>query len=177
MKKKARSRIPKALGAAALILLTLFLMLPYLFPLSAPAAAHGEPPFENSAFRQVNGISFHYRIYPARGPQPGASCCWSTAWRVPPFPLRHWPLWSRIRAILSSPLICRALATATGPWILTTARITGANTCGSCCPCWIRICLRIRRRCPGTWPGTAWGRHRGRHGPAGAVAQQKPDPD
>ena len=68
MKRKARSRIPRALGAAALILLALFLMLPYLFPLSAPAAAHGEPPFENNAFRQVNGISFHHRLYPARGP-------------------------------------------------------------------------------------------------------------
>ena len=38
MKRKARSRIPKALGAAALILLALFLALPYLSP--RPMVSH-----------------------------------------------------------------------------------------------------------------------------------------
>ena len=67
MIRNGKGRRLRGLKWTLLCVLMLFIFTPYLFPISAPAAMEGTKPFENSAFMEVNGISFHYRTYPARG--------------------------------------------------------------------------------------------------------------
>lgn len=67
-----RKKWPKRVGIILLTMLILLSGVPYLVPLSAAMDAQTAPPFENSAFEQINGFSFHYRQYqpwhqPARG--------------------------------------------------------------------------------------------------------------
>ena len=66
MKRNGKRRRLRGLKWTLLCVLILFILLPYLFPISAPAAMDGTKPFDNSAFMVVNGISFHYRTYHAR---------------------------------------------------------------------------------------------------------------
>ena len=65
MKRNGKGRRLRGLKWTLLCVLMLFIFTPYLFPISAPAAMDGPKPFDNSAFVEVNGISFHYRTYPA----------------------------------------------------------------------------------------------------------------
>ncbi len=72
MKNKRQRKVWKAMGAAGLALLLLFLVAPYLFPLSVPAATQGAAPFENSVFLLIDGVSFHYRVFqPPEGQSQG----------------------------------------------------------------------------------------------------------
>lgn len=59
---KTRKRLQKA-GWIAVSILLILMVLPYLIPLSAPAAVLPQPPFSNSAFEQINHVSFHYRVF------------------------------------------------------------------------------------------------------------------
>ena len=65
MKRNGKGRRLRGLKWTLLCVLMLFIFTPYLFPISAPAAMDGPKPFDNSAFVEVKGISFHYRTYPA----------------------------------------------------------------------------------------------------------------
>lgn len=64
--KRKRKRLQKA-GWILLSVLLVLMLLPYLIPLSAPAAVLPQPPFSNSAFDQVNNVSFHYRVFEPMG--------------------------------------------------------------------------------------------------------------
>lgn len=44
-------------------LLAVLLLLPYLLPLSVPADTLGQKPFDNSAFVEIEGRAFHYRLF------------------------------------------------------------------------------------------------------------------
>ena len=63
MKKDGKERRLRGVKWTLLGLLMLFIVPPYLFPISAPAALAGPMPFNNSAMAEVNGTSFHYRTY------------------------------------------------------------------------------------------------------------------
>lgn len=63
MKKHETRKRLKILWRTLAVMLVLFAAVPYLVPLSAHRAAAGPLPFENSAFEEVNGFSFHYRAY------------------------------------------------------------------------------------------------------------------
>ena len=65
MKRNGKGRRLRGLKWTLLSVLMLLIFTPYLFPISAPAAMDGPKPFDNSAFVEVKGISFHYRTYPA----------------------------------------------------------------------------------------------------------------
>ena len=63
MKKHETRKRLRALWRTLAVILVLVAAVPYLVPLSAHRAAAGPLPFENSAFEEVNGFSFHYRAY------------------------------------------------------------------------------------------------------------------
>lgn len=50
-----------------LLTLAALLVLPYLLPLSAPADISLGLPFDNSAFLEIEGTRFHYRLYLSKG--------------------------------------------------------------------------------------------------------------
>lgn len=66
MKDRKWRRVSRVVGKVGLVLLTIFLLVPYLIPLSKPTSA-SVLPFENSSLQQVNGVSFHYRLYTPPG--------------------------------------------------------------------------------------------------------------
>ncbi|MHC1786401.1 MAG: alpha/beta fold hydrolase [Christensenellales bacterium] len=63
MKKQVKGKRLRILGWALAILLAMFIIAPYLIPVSVSSALAGPLPFDNSALADVNGISFHYRTY------------------------------------------------------------------------------------------------------------------
>lgn len=63
MQKKTKCGLWKRIGIGAIVLLLLLLGLPYLLPLSTPSAAQEAAPFGNSAYEQIGGVRFHYRLY------------------------------------------------------------------------------------------------------------------
>ena len=63
MKKHETKKRLKILWRTLAVILVLVAAVPYLVPLSANRAVAGPQPFDNSAFEEVNGFSFHYRAY------------------------------------------------------------------------------------------------------------------
>lgn len=70
--KKRRGGRRKRFIWYMLTFLAVLMLLPYVLPVSAPAATLAEAPFHNSAFETVHGYSFHYRVYrPEEAPVTG----------------------------------------------------------------------------------------------------------
>ena len=88
MKKHESRKRLRALWRTLAVILVLVAAVPYLVPLSAHRAAAGPLPFENSAFEEVNGFSFHYRAYRPDDGLIRGSCCWFMAWPDRPTHLR-----------------------------------------------------------------------------------------
>jgi|LSQX01.3.fsa_nt_gb hypothetical protein len=55
MKDRKWRRVSRVVGKVGLVLLTIFLLVPYLIPLSKPTSA-SVLPFENSSLQQVNAF-------------------------------------------------------------------------------------------------------------------------
>jgi len=64
VKRNKLTRSLKKAGIIALIVLSVLMGLPYLVPLSQAGPLMDALPFDNSQREQVNGVLFHYRVYP-----------------------------------------------------------------------------------------------------------------
>lgn len=63
MGKRGMSRRPRIWVWALAAFLVLFIVAPYVIPVSVSGALDERLPFENSMFEEIDGVAFHYRTY------------------------------------------------------------------------------------------------------------------